>query len=166
MESWHKQENETKKAYEWFVKYLEMGADRSIEKLRKASGKTQGYSRHLYEWSRKYNWVARSDAYDLHIIEKAREKYDKELISEKAKALKTYHESMLHIAKWLENIKKTPLPGTKKEDNTVFHFDARSFDIITSKLGKYLGLDKENENNKEQVKEFNLNFNFDDSDGE
>jgi hypothetical protein len=44
-----------------------MGPSRSIETLRKNTGKTQGYERVLYDWSSKHNWGRRVDLYDEHL---------------------------------------------------------------------------------------------------
>lgn len=58
---WNKQPKETKKAFEAFKLYRDMGFERSQAKVAKKLGKsTQLMSR----WSRKYKWVKRAAAWD------------------------------------------------------------------------------------------------------
>ncbi len=70
---WAKQPNETVKAYDAFVTYLELGKDRSIVKALKASGKPAGSLRWWEEWSSTNRWVKRADEYDSdHLEDKIR----------------------------------------------------------------------------------------------
>ena len=57
-------EEETDKAYQYFVCYAEMGPDRSIEKVRQNYGKSTAYRRHLEKWSSENGWVERANQYD------------------------------------------------------------------------------------------------------
>ena len=62
-ESWDRLENEGPKAYDAFMKYCEMGPDRSLSKLGNELSKSKSL---LSRWSAKYNWFERSSAYDIH----------------------------------------------------------------------------------------------------
>lgn len=64
MKPWNKQKGESSKAFGAFRLYREMGAARSIPKVRDAMGKDSGYDRWLEKWSSKFDWVARSEAFD------------------------------------------------------------------------------------------------------
>jgi hypothetical protein len=57
-------EKESSKAAAAYAAYEAMGAERSIEKVRKQSGRPQGYDRVLYRWSSLYHWQERVKQYD------------------------------------------------------------------------------------------------------
>lgn len=64
---WERQPTETHLAYNAFALYREMGALRSLEKVRQKLGKdSEGYLRQLEKWSALYAWVARAQAWDAH----------------------------------------------------------------------------------------------------
>jgi len=63
-EIWQKRPEETSKAYEAFCLYRDMGPSRSLSKLNERMGKKPTYQRQIHEWSRKYDWVARCEAFD------------------------------------------------------------------------------------------------------
>lgn len=67
---WKVQRAETVKAFEAFTAYLEMGPERSLEKLRRALGLNT--SRHLKDWSVKYRWQDRIKAWIDHEADKRR----------------------------------------------------------------------------------------------
>ena len=71
---WDQLPDETNTAYHRFSVYVELGAERSLEKTRLKLGKSSGYLRQLQTWSTKYDWVARASKYDSHIIKKALKK--------------------------------------------------------------------------------------------
>lgn len=58
---WERQPGETSKAYEAFCVYRDMGLSRSVVKVGKDLGKA---ARTVEDWSRKYNWVQRTEAWD------------------------------------------------------------------------------------------------------
>jgi hypothetical protein len=59
---------ESAKAYDAFLTYLELGIDRSIEKVAKILGKQESG---LHKWSKPFFWVIRAEAYD-RVIETER----------------------------------------------------------------------------------------------
>lgn len=65
-EKWERQEGESPLQYAYFLDYLDMGALRSIQKVRKKRGKSATY---LEKLSSRNNWLARADAYDRYIDE-------------------------------------------------------------------------------------------------
>ena len=64
MRPYDRQDSDTDKSYAAFRRYLEMGPDRSLERVVSAVGKKSGYSRVVARWSSRHNWVARARAYD------------------------------------------------------------------------------------------------------
>lgn len=65
---WDQYTDETDKAYHRFSVYLELGAERSLDKTRQELGKSSGYIRQLETWCSKYDWVERAAAFDRHVI--------------------------------------------------------------------------------------------------
>ncbi len=67
MKEWEQLEPETELAYEWFCRYRDMGAERSLTKVIQKYNKKNTYKSQLAKWSTKYNWTTRVSAYDSHI---------------------------------------------------------------------------------------------------
>ena len=65
---------ETHKAFMAFCLYRDMGGGRSLDAAyRLHSGRESGrHSRHWAEWSRRFHWVKRAQAYDRHIMRQRR----------------------------------------------------------------------------------------------
>lgn len=59
--------HESEKAYGYFIKYLELGLNRSIPKLEKQEGISQ---RTLRRYMEKYHWKERAELYDFDMNEK------------------------------------------------------------------------------------------------
>ena len=59
---WERQEGESAKAYEAFSVYRDMKADRSLAKVGQKLGKSKTM---MEKWSKKFDWVARAEAWDL-----------------------------------------------------------------------------------------------------
>lgn len=66
---WTLMVGETKRAYEAFAIYRDMGFERSHKKLRLHLGRPEGYTRTIEHWSKKYNWIIRARAWDEHIAQ-------------------------------------------------------------------------------------------------
>lgn len=83
--SWERLPNETPKAYQAFIIYLELGVSRSVAATarmykkkryenptlinKKKSEKQDDYeATHVFQWSKKYDWIKRSIDYDSHNI--------------------------------------------------------------------------------------------------
>lgn len=67
---WHRQADESAKAFHAFMLYRDMlPKSRSIERVREILGKSAGYSRHLQNWSSRYQWVTRATAHDDYLAE-------------------------------------------------------------------------------------------------
>ena len=60
-EPWERQPGETARAYEAFAVYRDLGPDRSINKTARALDKNRTT---IGEWSAKYDWVKRTEAWD------------------------------------------------------------------------------------------------------
>ena len=60
-EPWERQQGETSRAYEAFAAYRDMGPDRSQAKLSRKLGKN---ARTIADWSTRYEWVKRAEAWD------------------------------------------------------------------------------------------------------
>lgn len=109
---WHRQEDESSKAFHAFMLYRDMGAkERSLEKVLGKFDRKPSYYRHLARWSSRYHWVARATAYDDYQAEVkclARERAIEEMEERQAK------EGMALQGKGIEK-----LQATKPKDMTV-----------------------------------------------
>lgn len=72
--AWDKRPDETNKSYVMFTKYLGLvdptnpaHQTRSIARLVELTGYNPNSKSQLEQWSSKYDWVARADAYDVHM---------------------------------------------------------------------------------------------------
>lgn len=77
---WDKFPDETDKAYKAFCVYRDMGMYRNLRKAVQELNKTKGYLRVLADWSKKYDWVERVEAYDHMLSEKRRKEYEKKML--------------------------------------------------------------------------------------
>lgn len=68
---WERQKGESQKAYEAFVIYRDLGAERSTAKVSQELGKSKAL---IQRWCRAWNWVERCRAYDNSLDEAARRK--------------------------------------------------------------------------------------------
>lgn len=82
--AWDQWPDETNLAYQRFSVYLEMGPERSLEKVHQKLNKSTSYKRQLAKWSTKYDWVARCKEYDDHLLKKSLK--NKEDILDRARA--------------------------------------------------------------------------------
>jgi hypothetical protein len=92
-------EKESKKAFEAFQMYRDMGADRSIRKVAKELGKSQQL---LSRWSAQYDWVDRANKYDAEMDRIAllqQEKERKAMIKRHAKQSMIFQEQVLNRIK-------------------------------------------------------------------
>ena len=67
---WERQQGESPQAYEAFVIYRDLGAERSIRAVSQKLAKSKTI---IDRWSRTNKWVDRCRAYDNHLDEKARQ---------------------------------------------------------------------------------------------
>ncbi|MCL6611189.1 MAG: hypothetical protein K6T66_06590 [Peptococcaceae bacterium] len=78
-EVWERQPGESSKAYAAFCVYRDLGPERSLEKaLQNLSKKRAKWQ--LWQWSSKYNWVARCQAYDDYIERRKREEKERAIL--------------------------------------------------------------------------------------
>lgn len=68
---WERQKGESQKAYEAFVVYRDLGAERSVTKVAQQLNKSRTL---IGRWSSDWNWVERCRAYDNSLDEAARRK--------------------------------------------------------------------------------------------
>lgn len=80
MSEWDKLENETTLAYEWFCRYRDMGIGRSHANLVRAYGRKDSYKSQIQVWSKKFNWISRSEAYDVYLEEQKRAELENEQV--------------------------------------------------------------------------------------
>jgi len=102
-EIWERQKNENSKAYAAFCIYRDMGVERSIEKVYEKRSKRGPLSR-LKNWSVKYNWVKRANAYDDYLERKKREKNEKEILEMAERHAKLAKAFQQRIAQALQQI--------------------------------------------------------------
>lgn len=72
---WDRRESETAKAWRAFAHYRDAGPGRSIRATTEAlygDGGKAAKRRHVEAWSARHDWVARTEAYDAHLIEQRR----------------------------------------------------------------------------------------------
>ncbi len=74
---WERLPGESSRAYGMFTEYRLMGPGRSLAKLVQKLGKKRGYKSQLEEWSKKYDWVSRCQAYDDHEAREREEQLEK-----------------------------------------------------------------------------------------
>lgn len=71
VESWKRREGESSKAYQAFLTYRELGAERSIREAfrqyNRNAEKVHKREEVWWRWSSKYKWVARAEAWDTYI---------------------------------------------------------------------------------------------------
>lgn len=122
-EPWERVEGETPKAYAAFCVYRDLGKIRSLQK----AGRKQGESRAkkaICQWSAKYNWVARANAYDDYIEKKKREQNEQEILQMNETHAKV---AMLMIMKVLAKVKSV-------DPETLTPMDAAKWIDVASKL--------------------------------
>lgn len=68
---WERQKGESAQAYEAFVTYRDMGAERSLRAVSRQLGKSKTL---IDRWSREKDWVERVRAYDNELEKEARAK--------------------------------------------------------------------------------------------
>lgn len=90
-EPWERQEKESDKAFEAFVKYRDMGLDRSTTKVAKELAKSEQLIR---RWSATYDWVKRAAAWDNE-VDKDVQKAQRQEITEMRKRHATLASAML-----------------------------------------------------------------------
>lgn len=84
--------HESEKAYGYFIKYLQLGLNRSIPKLEKSEGVSQ---RTLRRYAKKYKWSERAEEYDFYQNEKRKIELQQEqdlYFDTKRNELKSYEE--------------------------------------------------------------------------
>ena len=84
---WEKRKSESTRAYRAFCVYRDMGADRSLSKVREKLGRKSGYERQLQEWSSNHEWVNRVAAYDEHLEMLLRADLETRLLIERRKQI-------------------------------------------------------------------------------
>jgi hypothetical protein len=106
--SYERLEGESKKAFEAFVEYRNMGLDRSIAKVGAKLGKSVSL---LERWSSKYSWVERAKEYDAEMDRKAllqQEKERKEMVKRHAKQAMMFQQKVLERIRSLNPNELTP----------------------------------------------------------
>lgn len=78
-EVWERQPGESSRAYAAFCIYRDLGPERSLEKVRQMLDKPRT-RKWLGEWSVKYKWVERAQAYDDYIEQKKRKEQEKAIL--------------------------------------------------------------------------------------
>lgn len=78
MELWEKQKGESRKAFQAFAIYRDMGMARSYTAVAQELQKSGTLIR---RWAGRWSWEQRVDAYDAHIDEQARKKHEAERVA-------------------------------------------------------------------------------------
>jgi hypothetical protein len=96
---WERQPTDTDKSYAAFCVYRDMGAQRSLEKLRQNLGKSKAL---MEQWSKAHKWVDRATAYDTHLQSKHSERVAQVQIEVIDNAIGDYRAIRKAIAKRLQ----------------------------------------------------------------
>jgi len=75
--AWERQQKETSKAYKAFCEFRDAGTERSLSKLAQELNVSKT---HLGNWSSKYDWVNRVQAFDDYIEARVRARNEKAII--------------------------------------------------------------------------------------
>jgi len=89
---WSRLKGESTRSYAYFNEYLKLGPQRTLEKVRLKVTESDQFSNpptesNLKNFSSKWDWVSRAEAYDDYIIEKDRKEFEKIAIEKKKKRL-------------------------------------------------------------------------------
>jgi len=99
---WDRQEGEGAKAFEAFAIYRDMGPERSIRKVAQALDKSRTL---IGNWSSTYEWVKRSDAWDIEqdrLSRIAQQKTSREMNERQARIAVTLQGKMLQALETLD----------------------------------------------------------------
>jgi hypothetical protein len=91
---WDQREDESMQAYLAFVVYRDLRAERSIDAAYRAARGQQTSSKRasgrFFEWSQKYEWKLRANAYDSYLERKVRDKMEEQEIDDYRHDLRAY----------------------------------------------------------------------------
>lgn len=99
---WDRQKGESRKAYEAFSIYRDLGPSRSIAKVAEKLGKSKSL---LERWSRKWNWVERTEQYDEYqdrMYRLEQEEKRKEMAERHARQAKMFQNKVVQRLQTLE----------------------------------------------------------------
>jgi len=106
---WERQDKETSKAYKAFCEYRDLGLDRSLSKLTQELDVSKT---HLGNWSSKYDWVNRVQAFDDYIESRVRDSNETAIVEMRSRHAKQSQELQDALVLPLEvlnrKIEKTP----------------------------------------------------------
>jgi hypothetical protein len=109
---WKRLPSDTDKSFEAFVLYRDMGASRSLEKLRqKLAKESPNYKRVLQKWSSDFNWQERVAAFDASLDEKNLDENAERQKRIKDNAYSDYLVLREAIENFKENYKRTRFVG-------------------------------------------------------
>lgn len=100
--SWDRLPNESPKVYDAFMKYCEMGPDRSLSKLVNELSKSKSL---LSRWSAKYSWFEGSSAYDIHFHKIKMKEREEAIIEHEKKMAETTWNFLDVVGKAIDNLK-------------------------------------------------------------
>ena len=118
---WERQEGESAKAFEAFGVYRDLGPDRSIAKTGQKLGKNLTT---LSEWSSKFEWVKRANAWDDEQDRVARNEQIKEIRKMRERHAKIAERALEKVTEALETI----------DPQEMSHMDMARFMDVASKL--------------------------------
>ncbi|MBZ0279413.1 MAG: hypothetical protein K8L97_01650 [Anaerolineae bacterium] len=131
VQPWLRQPTETAKAYHAFCFYRDLGAERSLVKVRNRCGKTAAYDRQIERWSAAYNWVARADAYDRDLDARLNAEFEEQLLSRRRKLLQqeVAHADAL-LAKFDAVMERVQLHETQRKTTRKKDADGKEVEIV------------------------------------
>lgn len=108
-EPWERQKGETARAYEAFVAYRDMGAERSHNKVVQTQGKSRAT---IGAWSSKYEWVKRAAAWDAEQDRIARQAQIDEIKRMRKRHADLANAMLIKAADALKSIPKDEIKAT------------------------------------------------------
>lgn len=102
---WDRQKDESEQAYEAFLAYRDMGANRSVAKVAQKCGKNKSL---MDRWSSRWEWVERCRCWDNQL--------QKEAKKTAAAELKKMYQRHIKIAMQLQNVAIMSLAQTRPEN--------------------------------------------------
>ncbi len=107
-ELWERQPGESSKAYAVYCVYRDLGPERSLEKAIQKLDKKR-VKQTIWQWSSKYNWVARCQAYDDYIERRKREEKEKAILEMAERHAKLAMAFQQRIAQRIQQIEPSEL---------------------------------------------------------
>lgn len=134
-EEWDRRKGERANAHAAFGSYLDMGVARSITKL---SSLLNAPRSTLASWSRRWDWVARADAYDRWVEESARAQNRERLLAGRRHAAALGERSLRLVSERLSRLAPEEVPVSQ-----LLPIAVKAYALLCAAVGADDGLSSE-----------------------